>query len=117
MSGLTNGIRGAAGTGALAAAAGAAAGLIDPIRTNHLSSALQKAQPALLIPLALAVTAVAALLLRRAAPGSRIGLAGLILTGAGTAGVVIAACASLLTSKDHVLGPIFGLGAVFSSSG
>ena len=113
MIGLTNGLRCAAGAGALAAAAG----LIDPIRTNHLSSALQKAEPALLIPLAIAVTAVAALLLRRADRGSRTGRAGLVLTDAGAGGVVIAACASLLTGKDHVLGPLFGLGAVLSVIG
>jgi len=117
MSGLTNGLRGAAGAGALAAAGGGAAGLIDPIRTSHLSSALQQAEPALLIPLTIAVTAVAALLLRRAGRDSRTGRAGLVLTGAGAAGVVIAASASLLTRKDHALGPVFGLGAILSVVG
>lgn len=117
MSGLTNPIRATAAAAALAAAAGAAAGLIDPIRTNHLSSALQQAEPALLIPLSIAVTALAALLLRQAGRQSRTSGAGLALTGTGAAGVVVAACASLLTGRDHVLGPVFGLGAVLSVIG
>jgi hypothetical protein len=117
MTGLTTSLRAAAAAGAAAAITGAAAGLIDPIRTNHLSGALEKAQPAMLIPLAIAVTAVAALLIRRAGAATRTSRTGVSLTAIGAAGDVLAAIASLLTSKDHVLGPLFVIAAVLSVLG